>query len=123
MCIVGVARIGESLFDLKGTNIGNYAWGLGEASNIIIEAYAIYIGLKIVIQRNISKIVIFGDSIMVVQAIIKSQLSGNNQYLGILHCILSIQNKFEEFKIYHIKRDLNTLVDQWEILVKVFIKE
>jgi hypothetical protein len=87
--------------------------GSWEASNNISEAYALYVRLNIEIEKNISKIVIFEDSLMVVCAIIKRQLSRNNHFMGFLHRILSIRNKFEDFKIYHIKRDLNSLIDRW----------
>jgi ribonuclease HI len=40
-------------------------------SNNIVEAYALYEGVCIAKEKNVSKIVVFGDSMMVVRAINK----------------------------------------------------
>lgn len=86
---------------------------LGNASNNIVKAYALYVGLNIVKERNISKIAAFWDSMMIVHAIVKRNPTGNNQLKGIIHHILSLEDRFVEFKIFHIKRDLNPLDNSW----------
>jgi ribonuclease HI len=45
----------------------HYSWGLGAASNNIVEAYALLQGLSITKEWNITKLVVFGDSMMVVK--------------------------------------------------------
>jgi hypothetical protein len=45
--------------------------GLGRVSNNVVEAYALYEGICIEKERNISKIALFTNSMMVVQVIIK----------------------------------------------------
>jgi len=65
-------------------------------------------------DQNITKIVLIGDSIMVVLEIIKRIQSRRKLFNGIIYRILSLSASFVKFKIHHIKRDLNILVDHWD---------
>jgi ribonuclease HI len=51
-----------SLLDLGGNIVTHYSWGLGATSNNIAEAYALLHGLIISKERNITKLMVFGDS-------------------------------------------------------------
>jgi ribonuclease HI len=73
-----VVGAGASLFDPRGNTISYYAWGLGTATNNIVEAYALYEGLKLAKVCNISHIKVFGDSMMIVRVVIKRNLTENN---------------------------------------------
>jgi hypothetical protein len=50
---------------------------------------------------------------MVVRAIAKRIQTKNNLLNGIIYHILSLGVSFAEFKIHHIRRELNPLVDHW----------
>jgi hypothetical protein len=65
-------------------------------------------------ERKDTKITVFGDSMMVIRTINKRSQSENNALNGIISRILSLRESFVEFKIYHIKRDLNPIADHWE---------
>jgi ribonuclease HI len=62
----GVAGAGGSLLDPQGNIVTDYAWGLGATSNNIVEAYSLLKGLSIAEDQTIAKIVVYGDSMMVV---------------------------------------------------------
>jgi hypothetical protein len=50
-----VTGTGGSLRDPKGNPITSYSWGLSNVSNNIVEAYALWEGVKIVRERRITK--------------------------------------------------------------------
>jgi ribonuclease HI len=86
---------------------------LGNVSNNIVEAYALWEGVQIAREKRISKIVILGDSMMVAWEIIKISMTGNNVFNSIISHTLTLLAKFEEIKIFHIKREFNSYVDYW----------
>jgi ribonuclease HI len=59
-----------SLFSLRGIQLGTYDWGLGVTMNNIAKAYALFEGLRMAKERKISQITVFGDSMLIVKAII-----------------------------------------------------
>jgi hypothetical protein len=99
----GVADAGGSLLNPRGNKITHYVWGLGSASNNIPEAYALFQGLRLAMNRNIFRIASFEYSMMVVPTIVKRSDVENNLLSGIITRILSMDDRFVEFKIYHIK--------------------
>jgi ribonuclease HI len=86
---------------------------LEPTTNNIAEAYALYVGIRIVKEHNISHISIFGDSMLIVKAILKKQTVEKNLLNGILQRIRTIAESFGEINLFHIKRDLNPLIDLW----------
>jgi len=104
------------VLDPRGNIIVSYALGLRMVSNNVVEAYALYEVVCIDKERNVSKIVVLGDSMMVVQAINKKIQSKRNVFNGITSRTLSLIEGFVEFKIFQVKRELNALVNQWEKL-------
>jgi ribonuclease HI len=71
------------------------------------------VGIRIVKEHNISHISIFGDSMLIVKAILKKQTVEKNLLNGILQRIRTIAESFGEINLFHIKRDLNPLADLW----------
>jgi hypothetical protein len=49
---------------------------------------------------------------MVIHVIVKKRQVRRNTFNSIISCIQSLINGFGFVKIYHVKRDLNSLVDQ-----------
>jgi ribonuclease HI len=101
------------IWELGGSSIASFAWGLGNISNNIVEAYALWEGVHIARDRNIANIVILGDSMMVVRAVIKRAQMENNAFNCIISHILSLLVEFDKVKIYHIKRELNSQAYYW----------
>jgi hypothetical protein len=105
--------MGGSLLDPRGNTIIHYAWGLGLASNNIAEAYALFQDLRLTKDRNIFRIVSFEYFMMVVPTIGKRSHIENNLLGCMITRILSMVASFVEFKIYHIKHNLNLNVNHW----------
>jgi ribonuclease HI len=84
----------------------HYAWGLGTTTNNIAEAYALYVGLKLVRDRNIPQLSVSGDSMLILNEIINKHYMENNILSGILQRITTLTREFEEINLYHVKRNL-----------------
>jgi ribonuclease HI len=82
-------------------------------SNNIVEAYALWEGLKIAKEMGIHKLHILGDSMLVIRVMIKRNIVGNNVLIGIMSHFLALLSKFEEYSLFHIKWELNPCVDWW----------
>jgi ribonuclease HI len=65
-----VPRASKSLHDPRGTTIISYAWDLGNLSNNLAEAYALWCGLTITKEANIRSLSVFEDSMIIVKAMI-----------------------------------------------------
>jgi ribonuclease HI len=89
-----------------------YAWGLGSVSNNIVEAYALWAGLRLAKDMGILKLSILGDSMLVIRALIKRNIVGNNIFIGIMSHTLALLSEFEEYSLYHIKHEHNSC-DRW----------
>jgi ribonuclease HI len=104
---------GGIICDPEGTLVAHYAWGLGNVSNNIVEFYALWEGIRFTKAMGIQKLTIFGDSMLVIRAIIKRNIIGNNVFIGIISHSLSLLVEFEVYNVFHIKRELNFEVDRW----------
>jgi len=87
--------------------------GLGNISNNIVEAYALWERVFITIDKRVINIVILGDSIMVVRVIIKRTMIKNNASNSIISRIFSLLVEFDKVKIFHIKREINSRANYW----------
>lgn len=95
----------------KGNLVTSYAWGLGNVSNNTVEAYVLWEDIEIAREMRIHKLVIFGNSMLVIRAIIKRSIVENNVFIGIIPRSLALLAEFEEVAIYHIKHEHNSCVD------------
>jgi len=98
-----VVVVGGSLFDLGGNIKTFYSWGLGSASNDIVEAYALFQGLKLAIEKKINKLTVFRDSMIVANVVIHRTQMGTNPFNGIINRVIELSKEFEAFQLYHMK--------------------
>jgi ribonuclease HI len=80
----------------------------------LIEAYALWEGIKFAKAMGIRKLTILGDSMLVIRAIIKQNIIGNNIFIGVISHSLALLVEFENYNVFHIKREFNIEVDHWE---------
>jgi hypothetical protein len=80
----------------------------------LFKAYALWQGIRIGTGKGIQRIIILGDSMLVIQAIIKQSNVGNNLFIGTISHILSFLGEYDDYRAYHIMRDQNHLVDHWD---------
>jgi hypothetical protein len=65
-----IGKFGGSLHDPRGTTILSFAWGLGQASNNLVEAYVSLCGLILTKEVNVRVLFVFGDLMIVIKAML-----------------------------------------------------
>jgi ribonuclease HI len=65
--------IGEEINHPRGHIILKYAWGLGTMTNNEVDAYALNEGTKWDLLKGILRIIICGDSMIIIRAIIQKK--------------------------------------------------
>ena len=75
------------------------------------EALALWQGLKQARRNNIDEISVFGDSRIIIQAMILKKFPSHLHISRILHKISMIASKFQKINYYHVLRGLNSLAD------------
>jgi ribonuclease HI len=81
-------------------------------SNNEARAFALYEGTRKALLKGIRRIIICGDSMILVRAIVKQNITRSNIYRGVLTQIQTLLCQFEKYTMFHIKRGLNMVVDQ-----------
>jgi len=108
----GKAEGGGILIDPYGSTKLSYAWGLGHAYNNQAEFLALWQGLNQALKLGINKINIAGDSKQVIDAINLNK-PPKDMCLAQLHKKIRILlDKFQDYKVYHVLRDLNRDADK-----------
>lgn len=105
-------RCGGIICDPGGNTIVSFTWGLGQVSNNLAEAYAIWEGIRIAIGMGIQNHSILGDSMMVIRTLIKRNVTGNSVFLSVMSRSLALLDG-TNFKLFHVKRELNHEADRW----------
>jgi ribonuclease HI len=101
------------LCDPGGNIIVHYSWGLGNTSNNVAETYASWQRVRIAKIRGLRKLIILGDSMIMIRALINHKDIGNKAISGTISQVLSLIKEFDEYKFFHIKHHLNSQVDRW----------
>ena len=105
--------MGGGLFDLSRNMKEQYAWGLGRSTNDVAKFVALFQGLKILSQKDISEVIIIGES----QILIKFLIHGpppNELMFARLHVrILEMLKTLREVNFFHVlwenNREANTM--------------
>lgn len=92
--------------------VTNYAWGLGSLTNNEAEAYALYACINLGFYKRIKNLIICGDSMLVIRAIVHKNITGGNIYKGIMPRALDMLKNFDKTTRYHIKLELNMEADK-----------
>jgi ribonuclease HI len=103
---IGEAGTGWVLLEPGGNTTDSYTWGQGNVSNNVVEAYALWEGVCIAKDQNVAKMVVLGDFMMVVRAIIKKSQFDNNVFNGIISHILSLIEDLTTSKVCILKESL-----------------
>ena len=62
--------MGGSIHDPKGNKIVHYAWGLGNVTDNLFEAYLLWCTLNITRKYGIMTLYVFGNSMLIIQEVI-----------------------------------------------------
>ena len=91
--------------------LGRYAWGLGFESNNTAEFCGLLQGLRIACSKGINSLVVFGDSRMLIQALINQKRPSQLKLALIYQKIRHLSQSFHSISFYHILWGLNYLAD------------
>ena len=90
------------LLDPRGHVEQTFAWGLGYRTNNEVEWFALLQGLKILANKDLSRIVIFGDSRHVIYKMINGYTTGSIKCRRLHNKITPLLSKhYELFHILH----------------------
>ena len=105
--ICGVARGGVIFFTPDGFLETRFAWGLGDDTNNMAEALALWQGLRIAKTHGISELTIIGDSRIIIQALTEN-LTPNQMHLRrLIQKIKAQVLNFSKIEFYHVLRKNN----------------
>ena len=107
----GIEGIGCIIHNEDGLWIAKKALSIHPTSNNLAELEALCQGVKLCHKLNLTKVVIEGDSQIIVNAI-RKRSTPNWVLNSHLVEILSIIDKLEDYRICHIYREGNHLADQ-----------
>ena len=107
----GLAGCGGVFTEANGNVVSKYSWGLGSETNYKVEFCGLYQGLRIARTKGIAKLIVFSDSCLLIQAIIKKKCPTQLQLAQIFHKIRLLCNSFHSIRFFHVLRGLNSLAD------------
>jgi ribonuclease HI len=61
-----------------GQHVISCSWGLGSMTNNEAEALALFTGIHLAQSEGIQKLVVCGDSMMIIRALVKGPIVGSN---------------------------------------------
>ena len=89
----------------------SYAWGLGHASNNHAEYLALWQGLNQARKMDIQKLIILGDSRLIVKALHTKKMAAEIGLALTHRKVTLLLKQFRNYKAYHVLRSLNSLAD------------
>ena len=104
-----MAGAGGILLDPRGHVEQTFAWGLGYRTNNEAEWLALLQGMKILANKDLSKIAIFGDSRHVIYKMLNGYTAGSIKCRRLHDKITPLMSKRYEF--FHILRTKNSAAD------------
>ena len=85
---------------------------MGIGTNNLAELYALKLLLILALDKHISKIQVFGDSLLVINWVIGKFRIHNLQLSQILQEVIRLINSFEHAEFKHIYREINVIADE-----------
>jgi ribonuclease HI len=87
-----------------GTMVLTYAWGLGIASNNLVETYALMQGIQLEIEANICSLIIIGDSKLVIGKMVSNIVVVDYTLNAILEWAKKEVINFSNINFFHVLR-------------------
>ena len=108
----GSAGAGGVISLANGNMLSSFAWGLGIESNNVAEFCGLWQGLKIARAKGIDKILVFGDSRLLINALITKKSPPHIKLRHIFHKILHLSKYFQNIRYFHVIHVLNMQADK-----------
>jgi ribonuclease HI len=101
----------EKVIYISPSHYYNLKWGLGQGSNNYAELMALKLLLTFAGEKGITHLQIFGDSMVVINWMRKTQLCHNINLSSILDEVFLIANIFTNLSFQHVYRERNVATD------------
>ncbi len=108
----GIAGIGIVIEDKDGNLIREISQYIGEQTNNMAEYKALSRGLEAALDLGIKKITCYLDSELVVKQLKGEYGVKNERIISIYNMVMPLIKEFDDFKIIHVKRELNKKADK-----------
>ena len=108
----GLSGCGGVISDANGNLISSYAWGLGFGTNNKAEFCGLYQGMRIAKAKGIANLLVFGDSRLLIQAIVNQKRPTNMHLAQLTKRIRILCEYFHSIRFFHILRTLNCKADK-----------
>ena len=90
----------------------SFAWGLGSETNNMVEALALWQGLRISKNQGMTELTILGDSRIIIQAVTKNSIPNQMHLKNLIQKIKLLSLSFSKTRFYHVLRKNNKEADQ-----------
>ena len=107
----GMAGGGGVIVNPDGAVEVEYCWNIGHETNNIAEAYGLWQGIKLLLDKRVEEVMVFGDSRLIIQAMNNRKKCNNNRTARLIRRIRSNIKLFRSVRFLHILRNLNGLAD------------
>ena len=95
----------------NGIRIHSFAWGLGIASSIQVEALALFQGLKMLKVLNIREANVIGDSQVIINTMVTHSKPTDLRLARLIYRITDVGDSFQNLNFYHVLRANNKEAD------------
>eukprot|EP00253_Pinus_taeda_P036249 PITA_36249 len=109
---LGVAGVRGVIYTPNGEPLVTFEWGLGNLSNNRAEALALYQGLYQIQIHGIRKVLIFGDSAIIISLMNSKRKASNICIHQLINGCQTMIIQSWDLKIFHILRTLNRAADK-----------
>lgn len=74
-CNPGAVGEGGTIYNPRGHLDTFFSWGLGSITNNEVEAYALFASINLAQSKGIQRLIICGDSMMVIRVVVKGNIA------------------------------------------------
>ena len=97
-----LAGAGGVIILTNGNTLSKYAWGLGTDSNNVAEFCGLWQGLRITLDKGIGNLSVFGDSRLLINALITKKSPSHIKLRHIFQKILHLCKYFQNIRFHHV---------------------
>jgi ribonuclease HI len=107
----GPAATGVYITDVQDNKVVSFGNYLGETTNNVAEYTAIIEGLQKALELEATHVDCYADSKLLVEQLNRNWKVKDSKMQKLFVIAYNLLQKFEKYKITHIRRELNTLAD------------
>lgn len=108
----GPASFGGVIYDENGNEVINYKKYIGVQTNNVAEYNGFLEGMKVCINYNIKRVIIYGDSKLAIEQVKGNWKVKSDNIRPFYEQIQKLIKHFEKITFKHVKRNLNKRADE-----------